>query len=256
MDSGYDNPFGFTVLADGNGGFMPCPTLLTEEEAIRYLRLDTLGRKDPSKTLQYYRERGLIKATRISNVNFYTRGITGQLRGNHDRSHERKEASMSRRVKMSKDPRNKGKPWVVRWTDGIDLVTGKTKWSAKSFKYKLEAQDFAAEKRTESRDISQAVGTPYRMTLGRFLNEWSLTRDNNDYQSGTRTLDGNTVVRLTAHFGKHTPARRYHTDGGGEVHFHACTHRWQGQAAISVVEGSNATECQDHVQHGNRVGTD
>ena len=73
MDSGYDNPFGFTVLADGNGGFMPCPTLLTEEEAIRYLRLDTLGRKDPSKTLQYYRERGLIKATRISNVNFYTR---------------------------------------------------------------------------------------------------------------------------------------------------------------------------------------
>jgi len=98
-----------------------------------------------------------------------------------------------------------GKPWVVRWSDSIDLVTGKAKWSAKSFKYKLQAQDFAAEKRTESPDISQAAGTPYRMTLGRFLNEWSLTRDNNDYQSGTRTLDGNTVARLTTHFGKHTP---------------------------------------------------
>ncbi len=61
------------VLPDGNGGFTLCPALLTEEEAIRYLRLDTLGRKDPSKTLQYYRERGLVKATRISNVNFYTR---------------------------------------------------------------------------------------------------------------------------------------------------------------------------------------
>jgi len=66
-------PFGMAVLPDGNGGFTACPVLLTELEAIRYLRLDTLGRKDPSKTLQYYRERGLVKATRISNVNFYTR---------------------------------------------------------------------------------------------------------------------------------------------------------------------------------------
>ena len=46
---------------------------LTEAEAVRYLRVDTLDRKDPSKTLQYYRERGLIVATRISNVNFYLR---------------------------------------------------------------------------------------------------------------------------------------------------------------------------------------
>ena len=61
------------VLPDGNGGFTPCLTLLTEREAIRYVRLDTLGRKNAAKTLQYYRERGLIKATRVSNVNFYLR---------------------------------------------------------------------------------------------------------------------------------------------------------------------------------------
>ena len=61
------------VLPDGSGGCAPCPNLLTEEEAVRYLRLDTLGRKDSAKTLQYYRERGLIKPTRISNVNFYLR---------------------------------------------------------------------------------------------------------------------------------------------------------------------------------------
>jgi hypothetical protein len=64
---------GPTPLPDGAGGYSPCPALLTEDEAIRYLRLDTIGRKDPSKTLQFYRERGLIKPTRISNVNFYMR---------------------------------------------------------------------------------------------------------------------------------------------------------------------------------------
>ena len=61
------------VLPDGNGGFMPCPKLLTEAEAVLYLRLDTLGRKDPTKTLQYYREKHLLHATRIGNVNFYMR---------------------------------------------------------------------------------------------------------------------------------------------------------------------------------------
>jgi len=61
------------VLPDGEGGFTPCPELLTEAEAIRYLRLDTLGVRDPRKTLQYYRERGLIKPARISNVNRYRR---------------------------------------------------------------------------------------------------------------------------------------------------------------------------------------
>lgn len=28
-----------TVLPDGNGGFTPCPELLTEEELIRFLRI-------------------------------------------------------------------------------------------------------------------------------------------------------------------------------------------------------------------------
>ena len=62
-----------SIMSDGRGGYIPVPTLLTEAEALLYLRLDTLGRKDPAKTLQYYREKHLLKATRIGNVNFYTR---------------------------------------------------------------------------------------------------------------------------------------------------------------------------------------
>ncbi|HUW19446.1 MAG TPA: hypothetical protein VMW16_09100 [Sedimentisphaerales bacterium] len=61
------------VLPDGNGGFAPCPALLTEAEAVRYLRLDTLDLKDPLKTLRYYREQKKLRGTFISNRLFYTR---------------------------------------------------------------------------------------------------------------------------------------------------------------------------------------
>ena len=51
----------------------PCPVLLTEEEAIRYLRLDTINIKDPAATLRRYREQGLLKGTQISKKIFYQR---------------------------------------------------------------------------------------------------------------------------------------------------------------------------------------
>ena len=43
----------------------PCPELLTEAEAIRYLRLDADGPANPSATLRHYRGRGLLKGTKI-----------------------------------------------------------------------------------------------------------------------------------------------------------------------------------------------
>jgi len=93
MRPGDNSMLGVAVLPDGNGSFTPCPVLLTEDEAIRYLRLDTLGRKAPSKTLQYYRERGLVKATRISNVNFYTRAALDEfVQTMTALTHERRQA--------------------------------------------------------------------------------------------------------------------------------------------------------------------
>lgn len=61
------------VLPDGNGGFTPCPTVLTEPEAIRYLRLDVVGHKSPADTLRYYREKKKLRGTRIGKRLFYTR---------------------------------------------------------------------------------------------------------------------------------------------------------------------------------------
>ncbi len=53
------------ILPDGNGGFTPCPELLTEDEAIRYLRLDIDGPHNPNGTLKYYRDQGVLRAVRI-----------------------------------------------------------------------------------------------------------------------------------------------------------------------------------------------
>ena len=61
------------VLPDGNGGFTPCPELLTEEEAIRYLRLNSIGVEKPANTLRYYRKRGLLRATQVGKCIRYRR---------------------------------------------------------------------------------------------------------------------------------------------------------------------------------------
>ncbi len=41
------------------------PDLLTEQEVIRFLRLDTDGPKHPEMTLQNYRQQGLLRATKV-----------------------------------------------------------------------------------------------------------------------------------------------------------------------------------------------
>jgi hypothetical protein len=43
----------------------PVPELLTEREAIEFLRLDIDGPAHPEMTLQYYRQQGLLKGTRV-----------------------------------------------------------------------------------------------------------------------------------------------------------------------------------------------
>jgi hypothetical protein len=74
-----EGPAGFhdvrttAVLPDGNGGFTPCPELLTESEAIRFLRLDGINIEDAGNTLRYYRRRGLLRATQVGKCIRYRR---------------------------------------------------------------------------------------------------------------------------------------------------------------------------------------
>ena len=51
----------------------PAPELLTESEAITFLRLDIDGPEKPSQTLLYYRKKALLRATRVGKKLRYQR---------------------------------------------------------------------------------------------------------------------------------------------------------------------------------------
>jgi hypothetical protein len=57
----------------------PCPDLLTEEEAIRYLRLDTINIKNPADTLKRYRDLGHLCGTQLSKRVFYLKSELDNL---------------------------------------------------------------------------------------------------------------------------------------------------------------------------------
>lgn len=61
--------YGTGYFPDGT----PVPDLLTEEEAIRYLRLDTDGPADPVRSLKHYRNKGLLHPTHIGKKNKYSK---------------------------------------------------------------------------------------------------------------------------------------------------------------------------------------
>lgn len=62
--------FGTSYFPDGR----PVPDLLTEQEAIRFLRLDGEdGPKNPRLTLQHYRDEDILRATRVGKKLRYTR---------------------------------------------------------------------------------------------------------------------------------------------------------------------------------------
>ncbi|HOI55828.1 MAG TPA: helix-turn-helix domain-containing protein [Phycisphaerae bacterium] len=62
-----------SVLPDGKGGFTPCPTVLTAEEAVRYLRLDELGMEKGLQALRYYCGKGLLRGTQVGRWRRYLR---------------------------------------------------------------------------------------------------------------------------------------------------------------------------------------
>ena len=57
----------------------PVPELLTAAEAISFLRLDIDGPKNPETTLQYYRQEGLLRATKVGKRLRYTKTELLQL---------------------------------------------------------------------------------------------------------------------------------------------------------------------------------
>lgn len=54
-----------SMMPDKNGGTMPTPDLLTRDEAIRYLRIDTQKTRFPEDTLRRYRNECGLKAVQV-----------------------------------------------------------------------------------------------------------------------------------------------------------------------------------------------
>lgn len=59
-------------MPDGNGGLVPAPFVMTEQQLIQFCRIDTFGLKNPRNTLRHYRKTGKLKASRLSGHNVYT----------------------------------------------------------------------------------------------------------------------------------------------------------------------------------------
>jgi hypothetical protein len=54
---------------------------------------------------------------------------------------------MIEKIGIYRDPRNKNKPWVVRWFGDYNPATGKQRRYSKSFRLKVEAEKFQADQR-------------------------------------------------------------------------------------------------------------
>ena len=70
VDRNNKNNYPGTVYFPGGS---PVPVLLTESEAIILLRLDINGPKHPEKTLQHYRQEGILRPTRVGKHLRYTK---------------------------------------------------------------------------------------------------------------------------------------------------------------------------------------
>jgi len=94
------------VMPDGKGGFLPCPEVLTEAEAILFLRLDK-QKANAKKTLQYYREQGKLKATKIGKNLLYSKkalcAFVDKMTSNDYSGHGEQE-SILKRIKYPLKP--------------------------------------------------------------------------------------------------------------------------------------------------------
>jgi integrase len=108
------------------------------------------------------------------------------------------------RIKISKDKRNRGSPWIVRWSNGPDLTTGKEKWSQKSFKYKALAEKFKSELKTGIAQEARQPTVVGDISLNGFCRDW-LSARRHRLRAGSVEVYQNAIRRLLDYFGKSTP---------------------------------------------------
>jgi integrase len=104
------------------------------------------------------------------------------------------------KIKMTKDNRNKDSPWIVRWSNGPDVVTGREKWFQRSFKYKALAEKFKSELRTGIAEEARKPNVMGDMSLKGFTQDWLRTRKHS-LRAGSVDVYRNAIRRLLDYFG-------------------------------------------------------
>ncbi len=107
---------------------------------------------------------------------------------------------MNTKVTVGHDLRNKRKPHVVRWYGEFDLHTGKQRRYSKSFRLKVEAQQFAAQKTVEFLEGGRR-NKPKEVTLSGFCRDWFSARKP-ELSPATLEIYENTISRLKNYFGE------------------------------------------------------
>jgi len=111
---------------------------------------------------------------------------------------------MIAKIGIYRDPRNKGRPWVVRWFTVVDGETGKRKRFSKAFEFKRDAERFRSEKAVEFQREGRPKANPEKQTLDGFLKGY-LRRRKPELKPASLELYEGTAKRLIDFFGKDCP---------------------------------------------------
>ncbi len=106
---------------------------------------------------------------------------------------------MVTKIGLYRDSR-KRKPWVIRWYGEYDPATGKQRRYSKSFRLKVEAEEFQATKRKETGQGVRRDRAP-NVTLSSFCKDW-LSARKPDLRPASYELYHYIVKRLETYFGK------------------------------------------------------
>ena len=109
---------------------------------------------------------------------------------------------MTKKVTVFKDPRKK-KPWVVRWFGEYAPITGKRKRYSRSFRRKVDAETYAAEKAVAFKQ-GEERDTSAEKTLKDLGDSW-LSVKKGSRALRTITDYHNVIRRLTSCFGDDMP---------------------------------------------------
>ncbi len=113
---------------------------------------------------------------------------------------------MITKIGIYKDPRNKKRPWVIRWYGEYEPSTGKQRRYSKAFRLKVEAEEFQASKQKEfTEGVAPRDGVP-NVTLGSLCKKFLRVRKTELSPASLESYE-NTITRLQDFFGEDTYLR-------------------------------------------------